>query len=216
MDASGSDRFLLLFNGNHRPYLYGAFQFFTANTREVRKERPFVISKFLADGSERVYGTVRLLLDNIINSIGGLSEFLMETEAKLTKSGLSSVAQPGSLLPESDLTNRILDEQEELVENILLTVSVHTRILTEIFPKKLEKFTVAVYDYDDNQVENVKLSDIANLLLHNRYVLVRGEFIVDLLSNKEFLADSHQMGLKFKLEEYIEVVTGCSRRHYDQ
>ena len=134
----------------------------------------------------------------------------METESKLTQSGLSTVAQPGSILPESDLTNRILDEQEELVENVLLTVSVQTRILSEIFPKKLDKYAVAVYDYDDHQVENVKLSDIANLLLHNRYVLVRGESIVDLLSSKEFLADSHQMGLKFKLYEYFEIVQAAA------
>ena len=47
---------------------------------------------------------------------------------------------------------------------------------------------------------------IADLLFHNRYVLVRSPYVVDLISDKQFMSATPQMGLKIDFTEYIAEV----------
>ncbi len=99
---------------------------------------------------------------------------------------------------------------------MLLTISVNTRILSEIFPNKLKRRKVCVYDYDGGEVGKIKLSEIADLLLHNRYLVIKGHHVVDLLSDEKFLTEEPQMGLKINFHEYLseveKVVSGLSVR----
>lgn len=81
-----------------------------------------------------------------------LSRFQLETQAKLDAEGITLSSQDSAQLPKSELTDRIIDEQEELMEDVLLTTSVSVRILSEICPQKLKKSKVKVYDYDDRYV----------------------------------------------------------------
>ena len=82
---------------------------------------------------------------------------------------------------------RILDEQEGVVEDVLLNVSVYIRVLSELFPTELRKRRVCVYDYDGKSVDRIELSEIANLLLHNRYVLVKDNYVVDRFLARKFI-----------------------------
>ena len=41
---------------------------------------------------------------------------------------------PDLLLPESDLSDVIVDEQDRLIEEVLLATSMHVRRLLELFP----------------------------------------------------------------------------------
>ncbi|MXX40031.1 MAG: hypothetical protein F4Z85_18560 [Gemmatimonadetes bacterium] len=201
MTTKEFNRVQIVFNAEHKPYLYGAVHIVDGDLKNQRWESPFVISKRRSDGEEVVYGTIKRTLEKISSQIERIRIFQLETQAKLEAEG---IAPP--TLPESEVADRILDEQEDLVEDVLLTVSVNVRILSEIFQQKLEKSKVNVYDYDGGGVGRIELSKIANLLVHNRYILVKDHYIVDLISNKEFMAEKPQMGLKIDFLEYISEV----------
>ena len=89
-------------------------------------------------------------------------------------------------------------------------------ILSELFPTKLKSRKVSVYDYDGAEVGKVELSEIADLLLHNRYLLIKGHHIVDSLSDEKFFTEKPQMGLKINFHEYLseveKIVNGLSVR----
>ena len=200
------NRVQIVFNAKHKPYLYGAVLIVDGDLKNQRWEKPFVISKRRSDGEEIFYGTVKRMLDKILSQVDKLKNFQLETQRKLDAAGLTPLIQKNSILPESEVTDRILDEQEDLIEDVLLPISVNIRILSELFPQQLKKSKVNVYDYDDVCVDNIGLSDIADLLLHNRYILVKDQYVVDLISDEKFMAKNPQMGLKINFLEYISEV----------
>jgi len=53
---------------------------------------------------------------------------------------------------------------------------------------------------------NIELSNIANLLLHQRYMVIRNGYVVDLISDEQFMTDKPQLGLKISFPEYVEEV----------
>lgn len=206
MVAKKFNRIQILFNAEHKPYLYGAVHVVDGDLSNQWCEKPFVISKTGADGREIVYGTVRRTLDKILSQMDRLKSFQLEAQAKLDAACISPLNPENSILPESEVADRIIDEQENLIEDVLLTVSVNIRILSEIFPQKFKRSKVNIYDYDGGRVDKIELSEIANLLLHNRYILVKDQYVVDLISDRKFMAHKPQMGLKINFLEYISEV----------
>ena len=206
MTTKKSNRIQIFYNAQHTPYLYGAVRIVDGDMEIQRWEKPFVISKKRSNGEEVVYGTVKRTLDKILSQLDRLKKFQMETQMKLDTAGITPPIKGNSILPESEVADRILDEQEDLLEDVLLPISVNVRILSEIFSQKLKKSKVNVYDYDDVCVDNIELSDITDLLLHNRYILVKDQYVVDLISDEKFMADNPQMGLKINFLEYISEV----------
>ena len=200
----------IFYNAKHMPYMYGAVRIIDEDMKNQRWEKPFVISKKRSNGEEVVYGTVKRTLDKILSQLDRLKKFQLETQTKLDAAGITPLIQKNSVLPESEVTDRILDEQDDLIEDVLLPISVNIRILSEIFPQKLKKSKVNVYDYDSVCVDNIELSDITDLLLHNRYILVKNQYVVDLISDEKFMADNPQMGLKINFLEYISEVKRLS------
>ena len=85
-------------------------------------------------------------------------------------------------------------------------ISVNIRILSEIFPNKLKAYKVDVYDYDGGQVGSIELSKVTDLLVHNRYMVIRDTRIVDLFSDENFMAGQPQMGLQIDFNEYLDEV----------
>ena len=206
MTTKNYNRVQIVFNAEHRPYLYGAVHIVNGTLANQWWEKPFVVSKRMSDGKEVVYGTVKRTLDKISSQVDRLKHFQSQAKATLDAAGITPLIREDSILPEGEVTDRILDEQEDLIEDVLLTVSVNIRILSEVFPQQLKTIKVNVYDYDDGHVDRIELSDIANLLLHNRYILVKNQFVVDLFSDEKFMTDKPQMGLKINFLEYISEV----------
>lgn len=199
------NRLQLVFNAEHKPYLYGAIHIVDGDFSNQWWEKPFVMSKRRADG-ETFFGTIARTLTKIKAQLERLELFRAETERRLAAAGIKPVDQAASQLPDSVLTEQILDEQDELIEDVLLSVSVYVRVLSEIFPSKMKKAKANVYDYDDKPVDMIELSDIANLLLHQRYIVIRDEYIVDLISDDQFMSDQAQLGLKISFPEYVAEV----------
>lgn len=206
MVTQNYNRVEILYNSEHKPYLYGAVHIIDGDLNSQRLESPFVISKQKPSGEEAVYGTVTRMLEKVVSQINRLNRFQLETAEKLRAAGIAIPVRENPVLPESELTARILDEQEDVIEEVLLTVSVNIRILSEIFSKKLRRNKVSVYDYEDNLVGEIELSRIADLLVHNRYICIRNQYVVDLVSDEKFLSKKPQMGLKVDILEYFSEV----------
>lgn len=196
----------VVYNAEHKPYLYGVVHRVDGDLNNQWWEKPFVVSKKRGDGEEVVYGTIRRLLEKISFQVGKLRRFQLETQAKLASAGVAPISRENPILPESEVTDRIFDDQDALTEDVLVATSVDIRILSEIFPQQLKKARVAVYDYDDQSVGQIELSKIADLLVHNRYICIRDQFVVDLISNERFMDVKPQMGLKINFLEYIAEV----------
>ena len=196
----------VIYNAEHKPYLYGAVCRVDGDLNNQWCEKPFIISKKRGDSQEVVYGTIRRLLEKITFQIDKLRHFQLEAQSKLDSAGIAR-PDPGSPnLPESEATGKILDAQDALIEDVIILTSVDVRILSEIFPRWLDKAKVNVYDYDDQLVGQIKLNKIADLLVHHRYVCIRDQFVVDLLSDEGFMDIRPQMGLKIDFLEYIAEV----------
>lgn len=199
------NRIRIIYNNNHPPYLYGSVGVVEGSTAKFGS--PFVISKRFA-GQEKVYGTVKRIVEKIHFHMIRFSEFNLETRRKLEREGVLPIEASGNFqtLPDSEITEQVLEDQENLTEDVLTSVSIYVRILSEIFPNKMGNYRVDVYDYHDKKVDEAKLSDISNLILHNRYILVKDQMVVDLISDKKYLSSSAQMGLKLNSNEYFSEV----------
>ena len=206
MTNQSYNRVQVVYNAEHKPYLYGAVHRVHGDLNNQWWEKPFVVSKKRRDGEEVVYGTIRRLLEKIAFQIDKLKRFQLEAQAKLDSAGIAPLGRENPKLPESEVTERILDDQDALIEDVLVTTSVDIRILSEIFPQRLKKARVTVYDYDDQSIGQIELAKIADLLVHNRYICIRDEFVVDLLSDESFMDIKPQIGLKINFLEYIAEV----------
>ena len=203
MTTENINRLHLLFNAEAMPYLYGLVHRVDGNIDNQWFDKPFILSKRRANRKEVVYGTVRRTIDKVFLQLRRLEQFSSVSRSQLGAEGIVVHEEP--VLSDSEVENSIMDEQEDMIEDVLISISVYVRILSEIFPNKL-KNTVNVYDYERALVGGAELNNIANLLLHNRYLVIKGDEVVDLLSQEAFLIDTPQMGLKFDFNEYIEKV----------
>lgn len=206
MTNQSHNRVQVVYNAEHKPYLYGAVHRVHEDLNNQWWEKPFVVSKTRRDGEEVVYGTIRRLLEKIAFQIDKLKPFQLEAQAKLDSAGIAPIGRENPKLPESEVSDRILDDQEALIEDVLVTTSVDIRILSEIFPQRLKKAMVTVYDYDAQNIGQIELAKITDLLVHNRYICIRDEFVVDLFSDKNFMDINPQMGLKISFLEFIAEV----------
>ena len=202
------NRIQVLYYGEEKPYLHGHIRIIDKNLNLRTKTGRFVISKRLPNKEEVVYGTVKRILDKILFQINKLKKFGLEAQEELENAGIVPIVQDGSnvTLPESEITDNIIMEQENLIEDILLIISVNIRILSELFPGKLNKSEVDVYNYDDKPIDKIKLNEIANLLVHNRYILIKNDYIVDIISDQKFMTETPQMELKINFLEYVSEV----------
>ena len=204
----------VFFNAQSQPYMYGAVHIVDGSVDNQWWEKPFVVSRRKPGGQEVVYGTVHRTMEKIVSQLNRLRKFYVDSQAEMAASGVSPLPPERAISPESELEVRIMDEQEELVEDVLSSVSVNVRILSEIFPDKLQTYKVNVYNYEHAHVGEIELSEIANLLVHNRYVVVRGQYLEDLISDRKFMSSRPVMGLRVDFEEYFEevnkVVTGIT------
>ena len=206
MSKERFNRVQVLFNAEHKPYLYGAIHIVDGDLANQWFERPFVISKTSEGGGETVYGTVARTMEKIRSQLERLEAFRSEAERRLDAAGIKPIEGTVSELPPSEITDRIFEEQEALLEDVLLIISVNVRVLSEIFPSKMKRAKVKVYDYDGACVDNIELSGIAHLLLHNRYIMIRDQYVVDLISDEKFMSDRPQLGLKVDFAEYLDEV----------
>lgn len=202
MSKAKFNRVQVLFNYEHKPYVYGGIHIVDGDIENQWCEKPFVISKMRPDGTEVVFGTVARTMEKIWSQLERLEAFRFEAEKRLAAAGVERHGSP-TQLPRSPIADQVIDEQEALLEDVLVALSVHIRVLTEVFPKKLNRAKATVYDQDGESVGRIALSRIADLLLHNRYILIKDLHVVDLISDRSFMLEKPQLGLNINLIEYL-------------
>ena len=187
-----------------KPFLYGSICKIEYDNQELEWTDPFVISKRISDDKETVYGTVSLILNKIQRQVNKLRRFNAEAQERLRAAGIAPVSRKDGILSGSKIADEIINETEELMEEILLIVSVNIRILSEIFPKgRFDNNKIPIYNHKGDEVDIIKLTQIPNLLVHNRYILINSPYVVDLFSDEKFMTEPHAMGFKFNFQEYL-------------
>ena len=209
-EPSGEERLLyeplnrvLVIYRREQPYLYGAISKMGCDPRHLQWHAPFMISKATSTDGEEVYGTVGGTLKRIVAQLAKMDAFGKRTSQRLSEAGID--AGPNHQLPPSDLADAIVDSQDALIEEVVLTTSIYVRQLHEIFPY-LKKFRVAVYDYGGQPAGQASLKHVGDLMAHNRYIAIRNGRIVDLMSDKKHLAQP-QTGLQLDFIEYLRSVS---------
>ena len=198
---------------NEGPYLYGLFARVDGDGSNPNMEKPFIISKKLSQKGEITYGTIIRIINKMYDSMNNMYQFNPMTQKKLEELKINPPKIRIDGIDAYDLSRInhpiaevILDEQEELMENCLLTISNYLRLLADFFPHKIDKRKVKVFNYEKEFVDYLRLRWAANMIVHQRYLVIRDNDIVDLISDNHFMADNPQMGLSINFSEYIQEV----------
>ena len=111
-------------------------------------------------------------------------------------------------VPDSEVANSLYFEYIREVTNILILLSTQTRNLFDILPR-FNKTTISKFDYDGNKSGTMQLREAFDHLVHNRYLFVDGEHIVDIFSDrftsKSSISKSF-MGYKISWREYVSAI----------
>ena len=174
------------------PYLYGALNKMDyveksgPNTQKLQWHPPFAISRHTTDGKEIIYGTI---IRTVERAMIPISKWMPDFDALVHSSNMT---------PEE-----IIEQQDFLTEDALLTTAIYVRILSEWFPNKARQFKIPIYNYDGEQVDGINLKRLGDLVAHQKYISVRNGYVVDLISTKRNLNRSTQLGLKFCFIDYL-------------
>lgn len=195
----------IIYNGNHPPYIYGSILRIKKETDKQKWGTPFVVSTKLTNGKEIIHGTINKTLDKVTSQILRIGHFGQEIRDMLSREGLPNT-QNVALLGNPEIAERIMKSQEEFIEDVFLNLSVHVRLLYELFEPKFKRRKLKVYNYDGVHVGDINFKWLSNLMVHHVYFIVKDEYIVDLMSDDHSLTPAGQTGFKIHFGEYVEEV----------
>ncbi len=199
--------------------LYGCIQFLrpSLNQQSVkafRQSAPFVISQSIGNNEIVVYGSVNELVREIRRLLDDLNECHKKFYSALRRSGVAtdeSLDNPGKTiirLPEGDKEDKFFFGYIREVTNSLLLLSSQTRNLFQLY-HRFNNRCISQFDYEGNEVGGIPLKELFDYFVHNRYLFVDGEYVVDLFSDKSRPKSSISqtfMGYKIKWREYIDAI----------
>lgn len=195
------------------PFLYGYIHVVRGSIDNRESSYPFIVSKHIQD-KEIVYGSMIALMNKIASLKFRFDERQRAIGQSLpedVKSSVRTVAKNNKIvheLPDSEQLNWVLQEQEELLEETISLMLLNLRILLDILSGKGDR-KISVYDYEDKLTGKTSLREIANLLIHSRYFVIRDEYIHDLFSDNTQLASQQRFGAKIKIAELFEEMLNC-------
>lgn len=199
--------------------LYGCIRFFRPEPNQqhvepFRQSAPFVISQSIGQKETVVYGSVRELIGEIRRLLNDVSECNEKFKSTLRLGGVSTDETRDSsgriivTIPEGEKGDKLFYEYVREVTNILLLLSTQTRNLFQLYPR-LNNRRISRYDYEENKVGDIPLKELFDYFVHNRYLFVDGEYVVDLFSDKfppKSSISQTFMGYKIRWREYIDAI----------
>ena len=199
--------------------LYGCIRFFRSNPNQrdaklFRQSAPFVISQSIGQNETVVYGSVYALVREIRCLIDDLSEHDRKFRTTLHLSGVEideTDDRSGKRvvrIPEGDKGDKLFFEYVREVTNTLLLISSQTRNLFQLYPRFNDR-RISQFDYERNKVGSIPLKELFDYFVHNRYLFVDGEYVVDIFSDKFSPKSSVSktfMGYKINWREYIDAI----------
>ena len=188
--------------------MYGHIYVVRGSLDNQESSFPFIVSRHFR-GQEVVYGTVMNLMIKIAGLIFGFEQWhsgLHKYVPDEIKPSIKTVKGPAETvfeMPESEHTDLFLQQLEERLEETVILTLMHLRTLLEIFSGK-GNASIGLYDYEDNRIGVISLMDIANLLMHHRYLVVQNYCIHNIFSDKEQLPSQRLIGSKFRVHELFK------------
>ena len=159
-----------------------------------RQSSPYVLS--------RQHGSRRVIPGSVCESLKNLSRQLEQ----LTVSAGERVARIESA--EADQRGEEYFEYDRHFTNSLVLISCLARNVFHTFPRLSEQYSVQMFDYGGKAMDEIRVKELLDLFVHNRYMNLQNEYITDLVSAKlpdgTMIAEGF-MGHKFKVQDFLWV-----------
>lgn len=164
--------------------------------RACRKSSPYVLSR--RHCRHRVIpGSVGESLKNLSSQLEQLLASLGEYVARIER---AAAEQRGAEYYEYD----------RLLTNSLVLISCLARNIFHTFPRLSAQYSVQMFDYHGKATEEIRVKNLLDLFVHNRYMNLDNEYINDLASTKlpdgTVIAEKF-MGHKFKVYDFLSRVS---------
>ena len=157
-----------------------------------RQSSPYVLSR--QHGSRRVIpGSVCESLKNLRLQIQEMGVSLNDRVARIEAA-------------EDDQRATEYYDYDRYLTNSLVLISCLARNLFHTFPRLSEEFSVQMFDYGGKEAGEIRLKELLDLFVHNRYMNVRNEYITDLVSQKPpkgTVVAEEFMGHRFKVQDFL-------------
>ena len=177
---------------------------------------PFVNSETLGTGDSVVLGSADALLQDVRRLLDHLRIQIDELNDALKPSTTESAVQGEKTLllqvPEGDWEQQTSANAKRRIADTLILISTQARNLFHLFRRLDRKITVL--GYDGKPTGKIKLTQLFNQFVHNRYFFLDGEHVSDLFSAKprETAPISKTfMGYKFNWLEMIYAIEAATR-----
>ena len=208
------------------PILYGCIRFLGSTRGDSRltfhrQSSPFVISQTIGNNDVVVYGSLYYLVREIRHLCDELDRLNKNFGKKLHDAGVETTQASSDSgkkvivsVQDSDVANSLYFEYIREVTNILILLSTQTRNLFDILPR-FNKTNLAKFDYEGNKSGTILLREAFDHLVHNRYLFVDGEHIVDIFSDKFTSKSSISksfMGYKISWRDYVSAIRNVTNQ----
>ncbi|MCY4559357.1 MAG: hypothetical protein OXF79_23855 [Chloroflexi bacterium] len=177
----------VLYNNENPQILYGHIAFYkpSPETGEMlthKESAPFVISETIGAGDSVVLGSAEVLLQDVRRLLDHLRIQIGELHDALKPSTTESAVQGEKTLllqvPDGDWEQQTYTNAKRRIADTLILISTQARNLFHLFPRLDRKVTVL--DYDGKPTGKIKLTELFNQFVHNRYFYIDGEHVSDL------------------------------------
>ena len=182
--------------------LYGNIQCFEGKVGDDEPADPFRISAPFVVA--RLHGYRQVVPGSVCGTLSNIRALIRELAESTVRMG-ASLEQ----LPKGPEKAALYGEYEREIANCLVLVSCHLRNVFDIFPESTGNHFVPMFDYEGEQVDQIKMRVLLNLLVHNRHMSLTNEFITNLFSDRlpagTAIAERF-MGSKFRMNDFLGVV----------
>lgn len=192
------------------PFLYAYVHIVRGSLENQESSFPFIVSKH-ANDQEVVYGTVANLIIKVARLIFDFEKWYQDLQGSLSDevgTAITTVNEGTATvfeLPESEQTELFFQRLEQKIEETVFLTLLHLRTMLEIF-NGCKNDTIGLYDYEDNRIGDVPLMELANLLMHHRYLVVKDYCVHNIFSDRKQLPSTRLFGSKIRVHELFDTI----------
>ena len=198
---------LFLLYQRRRADLYGAICPVLKVGRQ-QTSAPFVISKMLGN-KEIVYGSMIDLVVKLNNILIKYNDHQHQIGKSLDERNIQPTKDESrhggvvKTVPEFEGIDSFFHEHEEKDEETIFLFAVYLRSLIEVFGKSVDEKLV-IYTYEGHDSSNtISMRELSNILMHNRYLVIRNEYLTNMFSDIKHLSSGKYFGSKINIFEYF-------------
>lgn len=214
------DILVLVYTQRHSS-LFGQIAFFKhragSHTKPFHQSAPFVISDSIGPNETIVYGSLNHLVHEVQRLLKDMNDHVRGLDAALgctvQKPGVPGKRAVLKQVPDGEAERRTYSEYSRRIANTLILISSQTRNLFQILPR-LNKHSVSLFDRNGKATGSIRLTDLFDQFVHNRYLFLDGEYVWDLFSDKpprRAPISQTFMGYRINWIEYVDEIESAIR-----